>query len=360
MKNLKVERILIEKPSDFLEVRDLWHELENGKDMTAFQSYAWNELLVEEYFADAYNRTFSKLYVYYVVREECPVLLAPLIVQKHTAKLSWWGRRKGIYLLGLNSYSDYMNFVYQSFEEETADLLLKAIREHFYGLPFYFNYIRKDTDACEYLIDRKAEILAQTTSVYVSLCGSADVYLSSLSKSTKQNLRTAKNRMVKDSLEYVLETGRELQNTENIDTLLYMHDVRAMSKNSKRDVDFLHRISRILMTKYRTRKEKKYNIIAQSMKRMHNSYFVTVSLNGNIVSYLYGLTDQKAYRIMQNCFDEEYKFYSPMFKGAFDFISKECDEGKLGVSQIDFTRGDEEYKLKLAGKEVPLYHFVIR
>ena len=93
------------------------------------------------------------------------------------------------------------------------------------------------------------------------------------------------------------------------------------------------------------------------MQYMPNSCLIVVYLNSKVTGYLYGLRDGTIIRIMQNCFDEKYKFYSPMFRGTYDFILS-CYE-TCDVTAIDFTRGNEEYKYKLGGIETKLYTYII-
>ena len=56
--------------------------------------------------------------------------------------------------------------------------------------------------------------------------------------------------------------------------------------------------------------------------------------------------------LMQNCFKMEYAFYSPLFRGTYDFLIKQIQNESKNVMQIDFTRGDEPYKYKLGGVEM--------
>ena len=86
---------------------------------------------------------------------------------------------------------------------------------------------------------------------------------------------------------------------------------------------------------------------------------VIAYLNGVPAGYMYGLRDADAVRIMHNCVKEEYKFYSPMFKGAYDFICEEINHKRYHVTQIDFTRGNETYKLQLGGQELILHNYAI-
>ena len=72
------------------------------------------------------------------------------------------------------------------------------------------------------------------------------------------------------------------------------------------------------------------------------------------------MRDSDAVRVMHNCIKEEYNFYSPMFKGAYDFICEEINNKRYNVAQVDFTRGNESYKFQLGGKELPLNSYFVK
>ena len=93
------------------------------------------------------------------------------------------------------------------------------------------------------------------------------------------------------------------------------------------------------------------------MLNMRDSFTLLVELNDKIVGYIYGIKDNNnVVRIMQNCVDEDYKYYSPMFRGIYDYIIESISK-ENGLKEIDFTRGDEEYKYKLGGRDTKLYDF---
>ncbi len=119
----------------------------------------------------------------------------------------------------------------------------------------------------------------------------------------------------------------------------------------------VHAMSSYVRIKYRTNREKNNNIISESMKVMDNSCLVICYLNNDIAGYLYGLIDRDTIRIMQNCVKEDYKFYSPMFRGAYDFILMQYDNDDIKI--VDFTRGNEQYKYNLGGVEIQLKSYEI-
>lgn len=68
--------------------------MEVGGEMTAFQYFEWNRLLVEEFLSDRHNRMFFKIIVYCSVEKDMPLIILPLIVQRHSLGISWFGRKK--------------------------------------------------------------------------------------------------------------------------------------------------------------------------------------------------------------------------------------------------------------------------
>jgi hypothetical protein len=167
--------------------------------------------------------------------------------------------------------------------------------------------------------------------------------------------------MVRDSINYslcVLRGKQDAQLAKKLDKI-HAKRVEIKCKNERSKCDYIHRISRYFMYINNLRSENKFNIVKESILSNNDSFLAIVYLNDGIAGYLYGLCDQKAVRIMQNCFDEQYKFYSPLFRGVYDVIAHEADSDVKEFALIDFTRGGEEYKYKLGGQEITLNYFVI-
>lgn len=339
---------------DFEALEEAWKQLENGRGMTAFQTYEWNHLLIEEFFGLLYNRLFAEVKCYVVTEDQKAIAILPVIIQKRNAKLKWWGRKKGTYILGDGSWSDYLNFICNEPNAQAWELILNNLPR-----PLFFNSLRTDTEICQFLDDHGG-VSVQRPSVFVPLMSDAAEYLASLSKSVKQNLRTAANRMNKAGLVYELRIEDGKLDASLANELICMHDERARIKNLRQQKKDLHWVSRNIRTIYREYQNKQYNIIYHSMISNTSGVTVIVYLNGVPAGYLYGMRDCDAVRVMHNCFKEEYRFYSPMFKGSYDFICEEINTKKHNVTQIDFTRGSEDYKFQLGGKELLINNYSIR
>ena len=55
---------IIKSSNELKEYESVWKKLETGKEMTAFQSYDWNVLLVEQWLKFAYNRLLSDICIW--------------------------------------------------------------------------------------------------------------------------------------------------------------------------------------------------------------------------------------------------------------------------------------------------------
>lgn len=319
--------------------------------MTVFQSYEWNMLVLKQYFNSCYNRLFSTVYCY-----ETENAIAPIIVQKKGISFRWIGRKKGIYFLGVNSYSDYLNFIYSDIQETELIELINEIRDDFDKLPFYLTFVREDTLTQKICVEYEAELYHKMVSVEVHLPNSKSDYDKQLTKSTRQNLRTSLNRMRRDNVEYKLDIKNGIIGQTLADKLVPIHLRRVLEKNSVSN-GIVNSISNWLRRRQLVYSENNNNIVNNAMRTLPNSILIICELDGQIAGYLYGLTEESTVRILQNCFVDEYKFYSPMIRGTYDFLVKQIENRE--ISCVDFTRGDEGYKYKLGGIDVNLYSYLI-
>jgi len=353
---ISIERVRINDAQKFAKLKTDWEHLQEGLEMTVYQTYDWNWLLYQEWKKSFLNKISSEVNVYVVQDNSIVVAILPIIVQRYKTKTKWFGRDKGLYLLGHGSYSDYLNLVYCDISDMIMDKIIEKICNDYPNLHLIISDVREDVFLCFYLKRKGIIPIKESVAVSVKMLETVSQYDACISKNTRQNLRTASNRMRKENINYELSVLGEIHETELLYELRRIHINRMKIKNMK-DMDLLHKISSYIRISTRIYKEINNNIIYSSMQMMSNSCLVIVKLNSKIIGYLYGLRDRKTIRIMQNCFIDEYKFYSPLFRGAYDFILQ-CYENKE-IEEVDFTRGNEDYKYKLAGTEIKLYEYII-
>ena len=352
MESIIIKEYEIKNRTDLDSLSKEWKEIEKSKDMTVFQSFDWNVLLFEEEKKRFFSSLYTKIIVITIHKDNLVYGIAPLIIQKYSNKTKWFGREKGIYILGHGSWSDYLNLIYSdNFTNELFKEVVEYLKLKYKGYTLFITDLREDTRLASWLKSSNARISKKEVAVQVVKMNSPEEYEKSLSKHVRQNLRTAKNRMEKAGIRYELKVLGKIDDNSLINQLTEIHIAR-MAKKNMITTDIIHRVSSYIRIKYREKRERNNNIVSESMKTMNESCLVIVYLDGDIAGYLYGLRDDSVIRIMQNCVKDEYKFYSPLFRGAYDFILEQYSDDSIRV--VDFTRGDEQYKYNLGGVEVNL------
>ena len=338
----QVKRIDIRSRKDMEIIKEEWVRLESGKDMTVFQSYAWNRLLVESWCEGLFNRILSNIAVYCLQENgEEVLLMIPVQIQKYTEKNRWWYTPKGVYLLGHGTYTDYLCGIYDQCSEADILFTLETIHRDYPGMSLFFESIKEETFFSR-VIAKAGRLGGTETSISVKRMENAEVYRKSLSKHVRQKLRTAHNRMERDGVVYELKVT-DRADPKLIERLRSMHTERLRVKNWN-NRDLLRKLSSMVRIKICIWGDR---LVFDSMKNMENSVWVIAIIDGQIAGYLYGLKDRRSIRIMHNCVNMKFGKYSPMFRAAFDFILQMYEE--LKVDEVDFTCGTESYKYQLGG-----------
>lgn len=259
--------------------------------------------------------------------------------------------KTNIIILGKNNYVDYGDIISKSVTKDILAATVDAIKKKFTNPTIELQGIIENTKF-QKLLEAEAIMTAEYKAVAVRIPYNADEYNAHLTKSTRQNLRTALNRMNTDGLFYRYEIYEGTIDKVLAEKLVNLHLKRNIEKNltSSSIHNFLRKVKQNFVERY-------VSVIPVSMRSYKGSWYLIVYLNDIIVGYLYGLRDNNCIRVLQNCVDSDYRRYSPVFRACYDFITKEAIENNL--EWLDFTSGDEDYKYKLNGKEMILYSYKI-
>ena len=316
-------------------LKSQWNVLEHGKEMTLFQSFQWYQMLAEYYIpADTNNYTS----VFAVVQaNETPCLIAPFWIVKHTFKLL---NKKGVYLLGRDSYGDYLNLVYDQFDGAALDFLLEDVSKKYGTNHFVFEQLMESSSTYHHIVKTGRQIMEDRIEPCASLRLPASVgdYQKMLSKNARQNLRTANNRLAKD--------GK---------ILAFNFDDVVTDKNSCLNI----RESKLAVKYAKVPIWRKYKYRLVNKVLFHFPRFAPIqTFDGSKVMtakdeegllrafFSYGYdTEGRCVRIMSAGTDLEFARYSPGMLLMHTFIIKTIEDGL--VHEIDFTRGDEKYKFTL-------------
>ena len=359
---MKVKKYELRQEQDLLLLKETWEKLEKGKEMTTFQTYEWHRLLLKELHGWKLHALYSRVMIYVACDQDQPVMIFPAIVYKFSTKTKWFGQPKGVYLMGQGSYSDYMNVIFETFSSEAFEAIRSEIRNDFPGYPICIASIREDAQLAAYLKDQQVPCKDFTVSLTVRKMASVEEYEASLSKKTRSNLRKALNKMEADQMDFKIEVMEPVKDKRLLDEMVQMHVKRILIKNTK-DEGVLHILSSYVRKWYRKHRDLHNNIVAMSMNENDVSVVILMKMKRkdepeyHLAGYQYGLREEHAVRLLQTCFDGTYYRYSPVFRGVYDYILTCYDDPSL--QEIDFLRGDEEFKYRLGGQEIALYEFTL-
>lgn len=324
-----------------------WRRLEKGRDMTYFQSFDWYKMLATK------NRmTGGRCHeiVYVIVKEaDTVVMIAPLWIIKKTFRIF---NKASIHIFGSGTWTDYCNFIYDVFDERYVLSIFDKIKEVYGVNEMHFSKLKENTAMYAFLTQRY-QISKSEPNVCVALDipASEDEYWSSLSKNSRQNIRTAFNRLSKDGIELFFEgfdTGFSLQEFKTY------RNIRVKEKNNnpvKLDLNWVKNLigERLLFSfpEYAPFDDDK------------NSKFITAKTpSGKLCgAFCVGLdTYRKEIVVMAVSVNPGFYRYSPGILAMFSFIKKQI--GQNEIRRIDFTRGNEPYKYTLGGKDHYIYSLV--
>lgn len=330
--------IFLLKNDEIRTIKNQWKTLESGDDMTYFQSYDWYESWQKNNLPDCH--IYESLYAV-AERSGKIVMIAPLwIIKKNWRHFN----RKGAYILGREGWSDYLNFIYKDFEIEAFQEIIKAIKERYHIDNFIFENMKEDSSLCKYVSSLPGRYYSRTnTCVALNVPNDEKDYMKLLSKNSRQNLRTAANRLSKDGhkLHFIFDDKHaDLRICEEI-------RARRLPKKNKRSLKdklkwFILNLSRI---KYPKRLpflfDKNCHIMSAYEGETLRAYFS------------YGIdTHHNSLVLMAVGTDTEFERYSPGMLLMFAFIKNQIVNN--GIRYIDFTQGNERNKYSLGGKE----HFI--
>ena len=313
-----------------------WERLYKGCDMTYYQSFEWYQML-RSY---SLKNNFLHENIFAVCRNELKEIeiIAPLWVLRHS--LFWPFNRKGVYLLGREGASDYLNLIYKEFHQEAMDFLMQELSRKYHLHTFKFELLKENTSLYDYI--KKIGIIRdhRLISVSLNLPTSEDLYLKMLSKSSRQNLRTANNRLKKDGKQIVY-----ILDDLDVDKSLCLAIKNSRLKQKNYEPNKIKAIKNWIFKKLRISFP---NYVPFQTDK--NSHIMSAYCNGELAAFFnYGIDPyRKCVNIMTAGTNEVFARYSPGMLLMYEFI-KHTMKNSYDISIIDFTRGDEHYKYALGG-----------
>jgi CelD/BcsL family acetyltransferase involved in cellulose biosynthesis len=321
-------------------LRKDWNRLEKGIDMTAYQSYAWYEMLNKIYVPQD-TKDYISVYIL-IKRNGQTILVAPFWIILHTFKIV---NKKGIYFLGRSSWSDYLNFIYDEFDSEAIVYLLRSVAEKYRVNRLYLESLKQNSQSFQSLLQQKnSKELGVGISVSLTLPKTQEDFKTLLSKNTRQNIRTAHNRQKKDGINISVVFDDQCVNRDKCWEI--------------REERFVEKFKKIPLLK-----QIKYNIMRRltfqfpsflPFYTFADGHFLTTYDGDTLCSFFYYILDKyhRQVIVIAAGVNSNYSRYSPGFVSLFELINYHISIGD--VDTFDFGLGDEMYKYNIGGKNQPI------
>lgn len=341
----------------FSKLKNDWTILEQGKDMTGFQQYAWYTIINEQYKAKA-NFIPGKV-VYVVAYENEKVrMIAPLIIVKTPSIMEKFYIESGAHILGKWGYTDYLNFIYDDFSEECFEKIVEFVRKTFRIEFFNIHQILPNTAIHDYLDKRYPEsVLFDGDCAKIPVRGSFEEYHKGLSKGVRQSLRTAQNRADKSGTDIHYEVHRQISE-KDAQEFLDIYYERQIAKNSGAAKGNLKTRTLAFAKKLERRKGERYNFIKNAMMKAENGFLLGCYSGKTKIGLCFGCEDNYAIRITAVGFRHDYARYSPCMLCIFNYIRDTYADGSIKI--FDLLKGTEQYKFSLGAERFSIRYYRIR
>lgn len=337
-------------------LEQIWRPLEKGGDMTAFQSYDWYKNLCTLHRKERTKNLFRKFRFVVVSRENVPVLLAPFEI--HTFGIGYrnYGAPRGVYFMGRLGYTDYLNFIYDTFDCQALEIILDYVSKTYRQKRFYLDRMLEKSASFVYLTERFQGVRMKQDFSALVLPETFEEYRLSLSKSTRQNIRTAINRANKNglSLTHCLIPDEEAAVKEQI-IALNTQRLDKKNKASRQQMSLPGRIYCFFAEIYRALFSAKPDIVHDSK----NTFAFLVKDGDTLVSFFWGIRNDylKEYYVILAGVHQDYEWYSPNISHLYLFLEEQYQAPVQDIRVLDFTRGGEGYKKKIGCTERPVSGF---
>ena len=289
-------------------------------------------------------------------------MIAPIHLVRHGLAVKGFGTQKGAYLIGKDTHTDYLNFIYNCFDPQAAKEIFSYVQNHYGVKTFFFDQLVRGTEMEQFLLSQKNCSL-RTSAVCVEILPREnwEEYKKSLHKSVRQNLRTAMNRAEKDGILIEIKEDTSID-AESAQALFDLYSARVAAKNTVISHDLK---TRVISAYYKKYNENLHNRLVRSnyLTRLmqtdsEENFILRICANNIPMGFCYGRRKNQMISVMIVSFDQKYARYSPGMVGIFKYLESCYAAGQVPV--LDLTRGNEKYKYDLGGIDRQLQYYTIQ
>ena len=275
-----------------------------------------------------------------VLDDHEPVLIFPALVSKSNLELA--GHANGICELSPIYFKKTENNL-----ERYVGFFLDATDYNEYRL----TRIRESTRLACILNEGIARYAISSTSrenVLICFPRGYDAWFQSLSKSARQNLRTAYNRLDKDGETVRLEVGSGAQLPRSLMNRFF--DIYIQRHNERYEVE---------TSAFKSVYLRYLDFSTRALLNNAKAFHIYIYISNQIAGFCSGYLDRDAFVIPRLSIDSTFSRYSPGYLLISEAI-KWFEANNSNVREIDLSEGTEKYKLDLGGTIYKKLDYVIK
>lgn len=328
-------------------INEDWKKIFFNSSFPYFCSPEWHQVVLSLYEKTYLTKKINKLYYFNVANtyEENSIEFQ-LVGFFYVTKTIRGNVINFGHLLGP---SDYYDFIYMPSVTPTQIAnTIKQIQSDFNAKEIRFSHVKSTSKIVEATKLLRSFQKKALNCVAIALPFSYEEYFQRLSKNVRQNIRTAYNRLHKESFELEL-TVQTKAHADQIDfqNLKKMYFDR--NKFRKENLNWKSKIYYGLDYLFHSQKD----IFDINAIKEADFTLALLKCNGEIAAYFFGFKKNKTLEINRVVINEEFKFYSPGLLLFNEFMKKYSGSD---LTCIDLTVGDEKYKYDLGGVTHKIYN----
>lgn len=335
-----------EKLGHLRSLETAWDKIyDSNPDLSPYQSFAFNRVVQSVSRLSPRRITLSpRFFVFYNLQDEVR-LIAPLYVRGDHE-----GRR--VYLFTDRMPAGYTDLIYPSdLTQQEFDMAISVIGRELNDPLFVFHKVNQDSQLNRFVQQGALDLQESSHQICVeiSVQESYHMYWEGLSKSTRQNIRTSRNRLERDGREWDVELlqGDRLSR-RTVRTIMDIYFKRYAERGYAGLRSMLLGFSK-----------RHLNPVTRALRKSTNSFCAILKIDGNPVAFCAGFERPGGcIAIPFLSIDGDWRQYSPGGLLITE-IMKQLHVQKSHMS-LDLSRGGEEYKYRYGGLDHFNYNYIFR
>ncbi len=328
------------KYKKIVELRDEWQMIYKSNPLLSpYQSYEYCSIVTKDYRFTG-RRIMLTPYFFLIMKDGKPRMIVPLW-KKPSLKGTKW------YLLpDLCAGAGYLDFVYYpDCSNEDFENAFKLIRKEIGEGNLMLRRVNERSLMGKY-VESFHGSQDSAGCVRIRFEEGYDKYYASLSKNTRQNIRTAYNRMSKAGIACELKVvSGQFFDDELWNEVLRIHKKRYLLRDGIKENPIRNYIHR------------KHDPTEIALRNHKDNIVFLLKIDNTFSAYFVGFisNDRKEVVVPRLSIDDDAKFYSPgviMIAEAVKYLSENTD-----IRAIDLCHGEQSYKYTMGGAEHTNYYY---